>query len=295
MVLVWRHSVGLIHVHHGYRLHEVMGTCRRLRIPLVLSLHGQDITGGLEAHPNRYGYAIPLIDAVVVPSRFLAGVTEAGGFPAERIHVIPSGVDTERFRPTPLPVGSRDVVFVGRFVEKKGLDVLLAAWPEVRRQVPGARLRILGFGPLEELARSGGDGIEVVLRPNHEEVREAIRRAYAVVSPSRTAVDDSVESLLIVNLEAQASGRPVVTTSHGGIPEFVSEGETALVVPENDAPALAGALVTVLRDEALARRLGGAGPQWVQQFDARRCAQRLDELYRSVLARPGRRPAPAAG
>ncbi len=283
MTVVWRHSVGVIHVHHGYRLHEVMGTRRRLRIPLVLSLHGHDITGAFEAHPDRYATSIPWIDAVVVPSQFLADVAVANGFPSERVHVIPSGVDTEQFRPTPLPSGAPEVVFVGRFVEKKGLDVLLAAWPDVQRQVPEARLRILGFGPLEGLARSGGDGVEVVLRPSHAEVREAIRRSYAVVSPSRTAPDDSVESLLIVNLEAQASGRPVVTTAHGGIPEFVRDGETALVVPENDAAALGDALVTVLRDRALAERLGKAGPDWVQQFDARRCAQRLDELYASLV------------
>jgi len=290
MLLARRHSIGLIHVHHGYRLHEVMGTRRRLGIPLVLSLHGHDITGSLETNPDRYAEEIPLVDAVVVPSRFLAGVAEAGGFPRERINVIPSGVDTENFTPTPLPNGRREVTFVGRFVEKKGLDVLLAAWPDVQRRVPEAKLRILGFGPLEGLARSGGGGVDVVLRPTHAEVRDAIRRAYVVVSPSRTAPDDSVESLLIVNLEAQASGRPVVTTSHGGVPEFVADGTTALVVPENDAGALAEALVTVLSDRALAERLGSAGPAWVQQFDARRCAARVDDLYRSLLAARSDRP-----
>lgn len=287
MALAWRHSVGVIHVHHGYRLHEVIGTRRRLRIPLVLSLHGHDITGAFDAHPRRYIGAMPYIDAVVVPSRFLAGIAAERGFPAERIHVIPSGVDTERFTPTPLPDRTRDILFVGRFVEKKGLDVLMAAWPQVQRAVPEARLRILGYGPLEGLARSGGDGVEVVVHPNHEQVRQAIRQAYVVVTPSRTAADDSVESLLIVNLEAQASGRPVVTTRHGGIPEFVADGETALVVPENDAEALAGALTTVLRDPALAQRIAEAGPPWVAQFDARRCAQRLDALYGELVAQRG--------
>jgi colanic acid/amylovoran biosynthesis glycosyltransferase len=290
MLLVKRHSVGLIHVHHGYRLHEVMGTRRRLGIPLVLSLHGHDVTGALERHPDRYEKAIPYVDAVIVPSRFLAQVTAAAGFPVERIHAIPSGVDTAVFTPTPLPPGPPEVVFVGRFVEKKGLDVLLAAWPSVQRAVPDARLRILGFGPLENLARSGGEGVEVVLGPDHLQVRDAIRRAYVVVSPSRTAPDDSVESLLVVNLEAQASGRPVVTTAHGGIPEFVADGETALVVTENDPDALAAALVRVLADRELAGRLGGAGPRWVQQFDAGRCAARVDALYSSLAPATSQRP-----
>lgn len=283
MLLARRHSARLIHVHHGYRLHEVMGTRRRLGLPLVLSLHGHDITGSVEAHPDRYQRASRMVDAVIVPSEFLARIA-ASEFPADRIHVIPSGVDRTFFSPTPLPDGPPEVVFVGRFVEKKGLDVLLEAWPSVQREVPDARLRILGFGPLEALARSGGDAVEVVLRPNHTQVRDAIRRASVVVSPSRTAPDDSVESLLVVNLEAQASGRPVVTTRHGGIPEFVRDGETALVVPEADGAALSAALVEVLRDRSLAERLGRAGVGWVERFDVQRCATRVDALYDALLA-----------
>jgi glycosyltransferase involved in cell wall biosynthesis len=285
MRLARRHSVDLIHVHHGYCAYEAIGTCQRLGLPLVVSLHGHDITGYATDNPGIYDVPTQTADAVIVPSRFLAGVAADVGFPAERIHVIPSGVDTTLFSPTPLPSSAPEVLFVGRFVEKKGLDTLVAAWPSVRRHVPDARLRVLGFGPLEHLARSLGDGVEVVLEPTHDAVREAMRRAYCVVSPSRTAADDSVESLLVVNLEAQASGRPVVTTHHGGIPEFVRDGETALVVPEADPDALATALVTVLRDRDLAARLAAAGPEWVRRFDTKVSAERVDALYDSLLQR----------
>ncbi len=113
-------------------------------------------------------------------------------------------------------------------------------------------------------------------------MRSAITAARAVVSPSRTALDDSVESLLVVNLEAQASGRPVVTTRHGGIPEYVDDGATALVVPEADPIELAAALVRVLTDDALAARLGAAGPAWAARFDVAGCAAALDDLYATV-------------
>jgi glycosyltransferase involved in cell wall biosynthesis len=283
MVLAWRYAVRLVHVHHGYEADAVIGTCRRRGLPMVLSLHGHDITGCVEEKPDIYNRVTGAVDAVIVPSQYLLEVAAAAGFPRERLHVIPSGVDTRRFAPSPLTDGSHEVLFVGRFVEKKGLDVLLEAWPRVRERVPDARLRILGFGPLEDVARSGGPDVEVIIRPDQEAVRDAIRRASVVVSPSKTAGDDSVESLLLVNLEAQASGRPVVTTRHGGIPEYVRDGETALVVPENDPGAVADALVRVLVDRDLARRLGAAGPPWVQQFDARRSAERVDALYRSLL------------
>jgi glycosyltransferase involved in cell wall biosynthesis len=148
--------------------------------------------------------------------------------------------------------------------------------------VPEAQLRVLGFGPLEGLARSGGSGVTVELTDRArraEQVRDAIRGARVVVTPSRTADDGDVETLLLVNLEAQASGRAVVTTRHGGIPEFVDDGKTGLVVPENDPGALADALVATLAEPGLAETLGEAGPAWVAQFDVRTCTARVDDLY----------------
>ena len=102
------------------------------------------------------------------------------------------------------------------------------------------------------------------------------------MTPSRTAADGDAESLLLVNLEAQASGRPLVTTRHGGIPEFVAEDETALLVPEGDADALADALIRILQDQGLAERMATGGPLWVRRFDMRACTARVDDLYDRV-------------
>jgi glycosyltransferase involved in cell wall biosynthesis len=279
-----RRGVRLVHVHHGYQAVQVMGVVRRRRLSFVISLHGHDVTGYAEDNPGVYDGILDRADAVIVPSRFLVDTVVALGARPERLHVIPSGVDTTWFTPSPLPDGPPEVTFVGRFVEKKGIDTLVEAWPQVRAAVPDARLRFLGYGPLEALARSAGPGTEVVLAPDRAAVRDAIRRATVVASPSHLAGDDAVETLLIVNLEAQASGRPVVTTRHGGIPEYVRDGETALVVPEADADALADALVRILTEPGLAARLGAAGPDFVQQFDVRAGAQRVEALYRELGA-----------
>lgn len=273
----------LVHVHFGYRLRDA----RRLlgRRPVVVSLHGHDVTAFHHAWPSYYGPVLGRVDAVVVPSRFLAGLAVQAGARADRVHVVPSGVDTRWFSPSPLPAGPPEVVFVGRLVEKKGVDVLLAAWPQVRRQVPDARLRIVGQGPLEDAVRAAADpSVDVDTRgAGPTEVRDALRGASVVCTPSRTAADGDVESLLLVNLEAQASGRPVVTTDSAAVPEFVAAGRTALVVPEADTAALAEALVAVLADRALAERLGAAGPAFAADFDVRACARRVDEeVYRPL-------------
>lgn len=278
-VLCKRRDVGLIHAHHGYEVLRVAGAARRRRIPLVVSLHGHDAFGWVDAHPAAYDGILDTAAATIVPSEFLVPRAIELGAPADRVHVIGSGIDTTVFAPSPVPM-EREIAFVGRFVEKKGLDVLAAAWPRVLQAVPDARVRILGYGPLADVARQLDP--DVVIGPDQQQVRDAIRRARAVVSPSRTALGDVAETLLMVNLEAQASGRPVVTTNHGGIPEYVRAGETALVVPEADAPALADALIRVLLDDGLARRLGSNGPDWVVRFDVTQVAARVMRLYESV-------------
>lgn len=277
----------VIHHHHGYRLGELEGAVRRLSIPLVVSLHGQDVTVFAREYPGAIERVLGLASAVVVPSQFLAERVVLLGVPEDRIRVIPSGVAVDWFTPTPL-VEAPETLFVGRFVEKKGLDVLLAAWPTVRNRVPGARLRMIGSGPLEALARAGGTGVTV--EPTDParraaQVRDGIRNARLVVTPSKTAADGDAETLLLVNLEAQASGRPLVTTRHGGIPEYVEDGASAVLVPENDAPALADAIVRVLTDDALAERMASAGPAVARRFDVAACTAAVDDLYEELLAR----------
>ncbi len=277
--LCLRHRIRLVHAHHGYELVRLGGVVRRLGLPLVVSLHGHDAFGWLEERPDALDDVLRSAAAVIVPSAFLVPRAIELGAIASRVHVIGSGIDTTFFSPAPF-VEAPEVVFVGRFVEKKGLDVLAEAWPKVLAAVPSARLRVLGYGPLEHVARAVATTVEIA--PDRTRVRDAIRSARVVVSPSRTALGDVAETLLMVNLEAQASGRPLVTTDHGGIPEYVSDGKTALVVPEADVDALAAALVRLLVDDGLARRLAAAGPARVAAQDAAKVAGRVAELYRTL-------------
>lgn len=283
VAIALRHRVGAVHVHFGYRLADVAGLRRRLGLPVVVSLHGHDATAYAAEHPAHYGDDLASAAAVIVPSRFLAGAAVALGARRDRVHVVPAGVDCAWFTPSPLPMGAPTVAFVGRFVEKKGIDVLLRAWPAVLAAIPDARLSLLGDGPLRSAV--SGKAVDIV-EPDPSrraaQVREHLAAARVVVSPSRVAADGDVESLLVVNLEAQASGRPVVTTRHGGIPEFVSEGETALVVAEDDDVALARALISLLSNGELAARMGAAGPAWATRFDVTRCAAALDDVYDSL-------------
>jgi glycosyltransferase involved in cell wall biosynthesis len=285
--LLAAYRIDLVHAHFGHQVNDLIGMIGDR--PLLLSLHGHDVTGLLHKQPQHYDRVIGAVDAVTVPSQFLARSAVAAGFAEELIRVVPSGVDTSFFTPTPLPDGPPTVAFVGRLVAKKGVDILLQAWPKVRAEVPDASLHILGEGPMESLAEAAPESVvwhRPEVRRRHEQVREHIARATVVVTPSRTGPDGDSESLLLVNLEAAASGRPVVSTQHGGIPEYVVDGESGLLVPEADPGALAAAIIRVLRDRSLAERLATGGVEQAKRWDVNTCAAQMDDLYDELLARP---------
>lgn len=270
----------IAHAHFAYALPYTRFLSTEM--PVVASFHGHDVTAWADENPWAFTSDPNDVAAVIVPSDWFRRFPERLGFAADRIRVIPSGVDTSFFTPTPLPEAPT-VGFVGRLVEKKGIDVLMAAWPTVRAAVAGATLHVVGDGPLAPSVT--GEGV-MYTPPNpsrrREQVRELVRGSMVMTTPSHTASDGDAESLLLVNLEAQASGRPVVTTRHGGIPEYVADGTTALVVAESDVAALADALIALLRDRGLATRLGEAGPDFARQWDSAAMTAQVDDLYESL-------------
>jgi glycosyltransferase involved in cell wall biosynthesis len=180
-----------------------------------------------------------------------------------------------------------DVVFVGRFVEKKGIDDLLSALASIRAAKPRAVL--IGDGPLEPQmrARAADLGVQATFlgaQPPAEVARH-LAASRMLVAPSRTARDGDTEGLPTTILEAAAVGLPVVSTRHSGIPEAVVDGETGLLGAEADPVALAGNIARLLDDEDLRRRLGRAARERVRaRFDLSAQTERLEALYDEVTA-----------
>lgn len=202
--------------------------------------------------------ALRRADAVRALSRFTAGlVEEVRGAPPDAVFPTYSDLGAFTARPVvPLPEVPT-ALFVGALERYKNVDGLVAAWRRVVREVPAARLALVGSGPLlplvEALRRELGAGVthEPVLPP--EEVARRMDAATVLVLPSR------FEGLGRVIIESFARGRGVVGGACGGILDLVEEGVEGLLVEPEDVGALAAALVRVLSDGALAERLGEAG------------------------------------
>jgi len=180
----------------------------------------------------------------------------------------------------PPPVAGSPFVVVGRLVEIKGHDTLLAAVA----QVPEVELEIVGDGPLRaelqaDVARRAlGDRVRFLGRV--APAGPAMERASVVVVPSRG------EGFGMVALEAMERGRAVIASRVGGLPEIVADVETGLLVPPNDPVALAGALRELAADPSLVAAMGDAGRRRaLAEFPQERCTDRTAALYDALLER----------
>lgn len=165
---------------------------------------------------------------------------------------VPMGVDVPRVR---AEVGVRRpepgrILFVGRLVEKKGVDVLLQALAEL----PRASVVVAGGGPLqpglEDLARGLGvaERVDFLGGVPRKEVMRQFSRASVVVLPSQVGAGGDQDGVPVVLAEAVAAGVPVVASRLGGLAEHLTDGETAWLAEPGSAPSLTSALRRVLDD-----------------------------------------------
>ncbi len=287
----------LIHAHFAPDGAVAQHLTSALRIPLVVTLHGYDVTthdrdlkrslaGRLYlSQRNRLWEKASLFLCV---SRFIRQQALEAGFPQQKLMVQSIGINRAMFQPVPQS-GEKLVLFVGRLVAKKGCIHLLRAMQTVQRQEPDAQLAVIGDGPLR--ASLQHSAIELNLRCEFlgaqpaSSVMEWMRRARLLCMPSITAPDGDSEGLGMVMLEAQATGRPIVGFRTGGIPEAISEGLTGLLAAPGDDQELAAHLLRMLSDEALWNSASEAAISWVKErFDLADRTRELETIYRGMLA-----------
>jgi glycosyltransferase involved in cell wall biosynthesis len=294
----------LLHVHFGTDAVMFWPTLRQLTPPLLVTLHGQDITIHREAwernrlrfskrlYPRRLSAMAenPRVHFVAVSEDIRQAAIQYG-IAAERITVRHIGIDLSRFRFSGSAIADRlpRIVFVGRLVEKKGVEFLIRAFARVSQQVAGAQLAILGGGPLagslRALAAELGAKVEFLGSVDRAEVSRQLSIARVLCLPSVTAANGDAEGMGMVILEAQACGLPVVTSARGGKTEAIVDGRTGFAFPERDVDLLTEHLSRLLLDDDLATAMGAAAiPHVAAHFDIRDCTRKLEQFYDRLSA-----------
>ncbi|MFO7191637.1 MULTISPECIES: glycosyltransferase family 4 protein [Thermocrispum] len=271
---------------------------------VVASTHGHEVGWSMLPGARQALRVIGInSDVVTYVSQYTRRRFATAFGPMTGLEHLPSGVDTEVFRPDPAAreelrkryrLGDRPVVVcVSRLVPRKGQDMLIRALPELRQRVPGTALLLVGGGPyrqyLQREAVACGVADHVVLTGSVP--WEELPAHYAVgdvfAMPARTRGKGlDVEGLGIVYLEASATGLPVIAGRSGGAPETVQDEVTGHVVDGRDLPQLVDTLASLLSDPIRAASMGAAGREWVSKhWRWDRLARRLAGLLSGIPAR----------
>jgi colanic acid/amylovoran biosynthesis glycosyltransferase len=286
-----RGRASVCHVHKGFQALVTRDFALSLGLPLIVNFYGSDVSQKAFLRRAERGYRdvfararFLLVEGPAMRERLL-GL----GAPAEKIRIQPIAID-----PAEYPIRERTwdgmrpirLLFVGRMVEKKGLETGLRALAQAGGEFPW-RLTVIGDGPLGASARALAaalgiaDRVDFVGYRSLEETRAALVSHDVLLQPSRTSSDgDGEGGAPTVILEAQACGMPVISTDHDDIPYVTVPGESAWIAPQGDAMALAELLRRAARESDRWGVMGRAGRAKVEaDHDAARVVAALEELY----------------
>ncbi len=251
------------------------------KLSVVLTAHGSDLRADMGGLGRRVlQWTMRQADALAVVSEDMRQLAIALGVPEGRVMVASMGVDMKAFSPPLADSPRKDLLYVGRLVEEKGVIYLLEAFSRLAPLHPDLRLRIVGDGPLRPALEAMAQLLGIALRIEFlgarapRDIPGFFRKAAVFVMPSIQ------EGLGLVAAEALACGCPVVAHDIAGVRDLVRAGETGIMVMPRDVSALAAAIDGLLRDPVRAAQLAEAGRQHiVSQYSWQAVAARYARLY----------------
>ncbi len=247
------------------------------------------------AHDESYGYVLwePVLEQYFRKLDGLIAVSSVARdsvskyFPG-KYRIIPNGIDTERFHPDVKPIDDLDpnvpkILFVGRFEPRKGLKYLLQAFPHILREVPNAKLVVVGQGVLEHYYRRYVEenikgSVSFVGHVTAEDLPRYYRSCDIYCSPATGA-----ESFGIVLLEAMATQTPIVCSDIPGYRTLMEDGKQGLFFKACDPRSLAARIVSLLKDDAARRKMGVNGRAKALEYDWKKVAKKVLDVYCEVL------------
>jgi len=274
----------ILHLHEPLMPTLCLAVLAEAEVPVVGTFHANNEGAlGYRLFRSYLGHYIDKLDARIAVSA--AAVQTVSRHFGGEYTIIPNGVDIGRFSATASARDERTftILFVGRLEPRKGAKYLLRALPRILREVPRARLVVVGSGPMSGYYRSHlPEGVEDRVVFTGRVSGDVLTRHYAEAdvfcSPAMGG-----ESFGIVLIEAMAAGAAVVASDIAGYRDVVRDGATGLLVRRGDPDSIAAAIVRLARDGELRRRLIESAGSEVRQYSWDRVTGRISDVYKSVL------------
>ena len=289
-----RHTVRLVHCFDFYSNIVGVPAARLARTPVVIA--SQRDMGNLRSRGQQsiHSIALGLATHILVNSEAIAAcLAQTRAARHNRLEMVPNGVDLTRFEPVAVPTSGEvtTVATLANLRPEKGLAQLVEAAAIVTRRAPRARFVIWGEGALradlEARIRTLGLTGRVEMRGATREPAQALKQCQIFVLASLSEASSNVV------LEAMATGLPVVGTRVGGIPGLVDDHRTGLLVPPDNAPALAEAILRLIEAPAMATEMGAQGrARALAEFGMNRMHERIDRFYCRALGTVQGAPSP---
>src|SRR5438874_174448 len=297
--LLERHGVDLMHIYFGHTGVHLLPFIEQWDRPCVVSFHGADVAvkediANYPAKLRRLFGAVPLVFA---RSRSLANRLIQFGCPPEKLRINYTGVPLEEFpfvdRQQPRN-GCWRMMQACRLIPKKGVATSLRAFAIFKKDNPHAEFFIAGKGPLQpelEMLAAGlgiSKDVHFVGFLSQPKLMELYASSHLFLHPSETPPDQNQDGIPNSILEAMATGLPVVTTRHGGIPEAVEHGRTGWLVPEEDHIALANAMQEIARSPRVLTEMGlRAREAVIKRFAQEAQIDQLEWFYEEAIVLNG--------
>jgi colanic acid/amylovoran biosynthesis glycosyltransferase len=260
---------------------------------LVTSIRGYDVTVFMKKQPEAYRELFDKGDLFLPVCEFLKERLVELGCEENKIVVHYSGIDCSKFnyvqrhRVLGEPV---KVLTIARLVEKKGVAFAIEAVSRLVFKGEQIEYTVVGEGmlrkSLQQLVEGMGIEREVKLLgwKTHEEVKILLEESHVLVAPSLTSAGGDKEGIPNAIKEAMATGLPVISTLHSGIPELVTDSVSGLLVPERDAASIANAIAYLISRPEVCEEMGQAGRKQVEQnFDTKSLSKKLEGLYLELM------------
>lgn len=290
-----KNKIDLIHAHFATCGTRIMHIAKRMSIPLVVTLHGNDVSVKL-AHASEkklriYKRLFDQASVFLAVSQDLKNIAIKAGCDPEKIRLWKIGTDLQTFDFSPRPIPKTcKIVMVGRFVDKKGFCYGIEALSRVIRHNTNVSMHIIGDGPLKEqlIKHSVECGVEkhinfLGILP-HSSIVNHLKDASLVLVPSIVGSNGDKEGLPTVIKEAFACGVPVIGSIHGGIPSIIQDGKNGYLVPERDVSLIAQRIAEILNDPNLWVQMSSAARKLMEEeYDIVKCNERLESIYDEVL------------